>query len=171
MRNPFFCTVFTFTKRGAGGKIKEYPEVYKVKISTKGRYALRIMIDLSLQDRNVYIPLRDVAQRQQIPLKYMEQIIPFLNRAGYLKSVRGNGGGYKLACSPAECTAGDILRAVEGSLAPIACLEDDPNQCPRREICKTLPFWQGLYRTITDYVDGVTLAHLAGMPDSPAVKS
>ena len=146
--------------------IKKDLEVCEVKFSTKGRYALRIMIDLALQDRNVFIPLKEISQRQQIPLKYMEQIIPFLNRAGYLKSVRGNGGGYKLVRDPASCTAGEILRAVEGSFAPIACLEDEPNQCPRHEVCKALPFWTGLYRVINDYVDSVTLAQLAGLSDS-----
>ncbi len=131
-----------------------------MKISTKGRYALRVMLDLSTHNNGQFIPLKDIAQRQDITIKYMEQIISLLCKAGYLKSLRGNNGGYKLVRSPSEYTVGEILRTTEGSLAPIACLEDDPNQCQRSEICLTLQFWQGLYNVINEYVDNITIADL-----------
>lgn len=131
-----------------------------MRISTKGRYALRIMADLALQDDGKYIRLKDICERQSITLKYMEQIMPLLTRAGYVKSYRGNNGGYMLARKPEEYTVGEILRTTEGSLAPIACIEDDPNRCPRREECVTLPFWEGMWKVINEYVDSVTLADL-----------
>ncbi len=131
-----------------------------MKISTKGRYALRVMIDLAGRQEGAVISLRDISQRQGITLKYLEQIIPLLSRAGLLKSVRGSNGGYRLTRSVSAYTAGEILRAVEGSLVPVACLEDDPNLCPRCDDCKTLPFWQGLSKVIDNYVDGVTLEDL-----------
>ena len=132
-----------------------------MKISTKGRYALRIMIDLAQHMQDTAIPLKEISQRQGITLKYMEQIMPLLTKAGYVRGFRGNNGGYLLAKDPAEYKAGDILRTVEGPLAPIACLEHEPNQCERQATCTTLKFWEGLYQAINDYVDGVTLADLA----------
>ena len=108
-----------------------------MKISTKGRYALRIMIDLARHDEGSYIRLKDIAERQNITLKYMEQIMPLLTKAGYVRSYRGNNGGYMLARKPEEYTVGDILRTTEGSMAPIACIEDQPNRCPRCEECTT----------------------------------
>lgn len=131
-----------------------------VKISTKGRYALRVMLDLALHDTGEFISLKDVSARQGITVKYLEQIMTVLTRAGYVRSQRGNNGGYRLAKDPAEYTAGDILRVMEGSLAPVACLEDVPNQCPRAESCPTLPFWEGLADEINTYVDSVTLQNL-----------
>lgn len=131
-----------------------------MKISTKGRYALRIMIDLAKHDEGEAIPLKAISERQGITLKYMEQIMPLLTRAGYVRSFRGNNGGYLLAKSPAEYTIGDILRVTEGSLAPIACLEDMPNRCDRQEECATLAFWEGLWKVINDYVDDTTLEEL-----------
>lgn len=131
-----------------------------MKISTKGRYALRIMVDLAEHDDGSYIRLKDVSERQGITLKYMEQIMPLLTRAGYVRSYRGNNGGYMLAKKPSEYTAGDILRMTEGSLAPIACLDDVPNRCERKDICATLPFWEGLQDVINQYVDSVTLEEL-----------
>lgn len=131
-----------------------------MKISTKGRYALRVMLDLAEHNTGGYIPLKDIAGRQDLKVKYLEQIIAGLNKAGYLQSLRGNTGGYKLAKSPCQYTVGDILRATEGSLMPIACLEDVPNQCHRRDGCQTLPFWEGLNDVIQEYVDGVTLADI-----------
>ena len=104
-----------------------------MKISTKGRYALRIMTDLAIHDNGEYIRLKDISERQNVTLKYMEQIMPLLTRAGYVKSYRGNNGGYMLARKPEEYTAGEILRTTEGSLAPIACIEDTPNRCPRKD--------------------------------------
>ena len=131
-----------------------------MKISTKGRYALRIMIDLARHDEGSYIRLKDIAERQNITLKYMEQIMPLLTKAGYVRSYRGNNGGYMLARKPEEYTVGDILRTTEGSMAPIACIEDRPNRCPRCEECTTLPFWKGLWKVINEYTDRYTLADL-----------
>ena len=130
-------------------------------ISTKGRYALRVMIDIAVYSNGNYISLKDISARQEISVKYLEQVISLLNKAGFLHSLRGNNGGYKLAKEPSSYTAGDILRAAEGSLAPIASLQDEQNRCSRRDQCTTLSFWEQYYRVITDYVDGVTLQDLA----------
>ena len=131
-----------------------------MKISTKGRYALRLMLDLALHNTGEYISLRDVSGRQDITVKYLEQIVTSLTRAGLLRSQRGMGGGYMLARTPAEYTIGEILRVMEGSLEPIACLESDVNLCARSEACSVLPFWKGLSRVINDYVDSYTLQDL-----------
>jgi Rrf2 family protein len=133
-----------------------------MKISTKGRYALRVMVDLASREEGVFTPLRDVAERQGITVKYLEQIIPLLHRAGYLKSFRGNAGGYRLAKASKDYTVGDILRTAEGSLSPIACLdtEDRTCDCESKDICCPHPFWEGLNKVINDYVDSVTLADL-----------
>ena len=130
-----------------------------MKISTKGRYALRIMIDLSLNDNGNFISLKDISVRQEVSIKYLEQIISMLNKAGYLETARGNNGGYKLAKKPSEYTVGDILRATEGDLAPIYCLADE-EECTRKENCKTHTFWKGLDDVINNYVDSVTLEDL-----------
>lgn len=127
-----------------------------MKISTKGRYALSIMIDLASNDNGNFISLKDIANRQQISNKYLEQIIAMLNKAGYLETARGNNGGYKLAKKPNEYTIGDILRATEGDLAPILCLMEDGN-CDKKENCITCSFWEGLDKVINDYVDSKTL--------------
>ena len=129
-------------------------------ISTKGRYALRLMLDLAMQGGESPVPLHDIADRQGISFKYLEQIVPPLTKAGYLKSVRGANGGYLLTKDPAEITTGDILRAGEGNLAPVACLANDDIECPRADLCITLPFWKGLDDAITAYIDSVTLADL-----------
>ena len=126
--------------------------------STKGRYALRIMIDLAEHNNGEYIPLKDISARQGITIKYMEQIIPQLNKAGYLKSLRGNGGGYKLAKSPDKYVVGDILRTMEGPLAPVACLDGEENECIRCDSCVTIRFWSGLKNVVDQYVDSFTLA-------------
>lgn len=118
------------------------------------------MIDLARHDEGSYIRLKDIAERQNITLKYMEQIMPLLTKAGYVRSYRGNNGGYMLARKPEEYTVGDILRTTEGSMAPIACIEDRPNRCPRCEECTTLPFWEGLWKVINEYTDRYTLADL-----------
>lgn len=128
-----------------------------MKISTKGRYALRIMLDLALHDSGELIPLKEIARRQEITLKYMEQIITPLSKAGFVASVRGSSGGYRLARKPSDYKIGDILRVMEGPLVPVACLENETNECPRAEFCPTLPFWQGLSKVINDYVDSMTL--------------
>lgn len=131
-----------------------------MKISTRGRYALRIMLDLAANDSGGYISLKDIAARQGITVKYLEQIMIALRKAGYLKSSRGSGGGYRLARPASDYTVGDILRATEGNLSPINCLEDDMNMCPRSMACPTLRFWAGLDRVIGEYVDSVTLEDL-----------
>ena len=131
-----------------------------MKISTRGRYALRIMTDLAVNDTGEYIRLKEISERQDISLKYLEQIMPVLTKAGFVKSFRGNNGGYRLTCKPEEYIVGDIIRCAEGTLAPIACLEDSPNQCPRCGECITLPFWTGLQKVVDEYVDSYTLADL-----------
>ena len=136
------------------------PRRINYKISTKGRYALRLMIDLAQHDAGGYISLRDISKRQEISAKYLEQIVVQLSRAGFVTSTRGAQGGYQLARHPSEYTVGDILRITEGSLAPVACLEHEPIDCPRAEECITLDFWRGLYDTINKYVDSVTLEEL-----------
>lgn len=129
-----------------------------MKISTKGRYALRVMIDLAVNDKGDYVSLKDISNRQEVSLKYLEQIMTMLNKAGYVKSTRGNNGGYRLAKSPEEYKVGDILRKTEGDLAPIACVNGE--ECGKRENCKTFKFWQGLDNVINEYVDSKTLADL-----------
>ena len=129
-------------------------------ISTKWRYALRLMLDIAMQEGTSPVPLHDIAERQGVSFKYLEQIVPPLSKAGFLKSVRGANGGYLLTKDPSEITTGDILRAGEGNLAPVACLASDEIDCPRAELCVTLPFWKGLDDAITAYIDSVTLADL-----------
>ena len=129
-----------------------------MKISTKGRYALRVMIDLAVNDKGDYVSLKDISNRQEVSLKYLEQIMAMLNKAGYVKSIRGNNGGYRLAKLPEEYKVGDILRKTEGDLAPIACVNGE--ECSKRENCKTFKFWQGLDNVINEYVDSKTLADL-----------
>lgn len=131
-----------------------------MKISTKGRYALRIMLDLAQNSKGEYIPLKEISSRQGITIKYMEQIVPMLTKAGLVRSLRGNNGGYMLSREPEEYTVGEILRCAEGSLAPIACLEDEPNRCPRREQCNTIAFWEGMRDVVYEYADGKTLKDL-----------
>jgi Rrf2 family protein len=131
-----------------------------MKVSTKGRYALRFMVDLAMNSNGLYLPLKEISARQEISLKYLEQIVAQFSKQGYLDSVRGPQGGYRLARDPQDYTIGDILRCSEGSLAPVACLEQNPNMCPRQAECGTLSFWSGLYDVINDYVDHVTLADL-----------
>ena len=131
-----------------------------MKVSTKGRYALRIMLDLAMNDNGNYIPLKDIAKRQGLTVKYLEQIISLLNKAGYLQSLRGNNGGYRLTKATNEYVVGDILRITEGELVPVACLKDSINPCSRCNECMTLPFWHGLDEVINNYVDSVTIQDL-----------
>ena len=119
------------------------------------------MVDLTLHANGDYIALKDISERQNISVKYLEQIVSVLGKAGMLKSVRGPQGGYKLAKDPSEYTAGDILRITEGNLAPIPCLENEENDCDRISQCATLDFCFWLYDTVNSYVDGVTLQELA----------
>jgi Rrf2 family iron-sulfur cluster assembly transcriptional regulator len=131
-------------------------------ISTKGRYALRVMIDLAEHDPDTYTPLKDIAKRQNISEKYLEIIIKVLSQARFVYGLRGKGGGYRLARHPRTYTVGSILKLTEGSLAPVACLECSPNTCERAQTCKTLPMWQKLDQMIDEYFEGITLADLAG---------
>ena len=131
-----------------------------MRISTKGRYALRLMIDLAEHDDGSLISIRDVAERQGISAKYLEQIVGLLSKAGFLRSGRGPQGGYRLSRAPEEYTVGDILRLTEGNLAPVACLEDSENRCERSHECATLDFWTGLYAAVNNYIDRYTLADL-----------
>ena len=128
-----------------------------MKISTKGRYALRMMIDTAQNQAEGYVALKDIAQRQDISKKYLEQIVLQLTQAGMLRASRGHQGGYKLAEPPENYTVGAILRAVEGPLSPVACLDQRPNQCERCDFCLTLPVWEGLQAVVEEYLDGITL--------------
>lgn len=130
-----------------------------MKISTKGRYALRVMIDLALNSNGRYITAKEISERQEISNKYLEQIIAMLNKAGYLETARGNTGGYKLARKPNEYIIGDILKVTEGNLTPINCLTEE-GKCKRQEGCKTYSFWKGLDDAINEYVNSKTLEDL-----------
>ena len=131
-----------------------------MRISTKGRYALRMLLDLAEHQGDGYVALKDTAERQQISKKYLEQIVPILNRSDILKTNRGYQGGYRLSKSSEHYTVGMILRLTEGSLAPVPCAEQEPVECPRSAECATLPVWQGLYRVVSEYLDGITLQAL-----------
>lgn len=128
-----------------------------MKISTKGRYALRMLLDMAQHQQEGYVTLKDIAQRQGISKKYLEQIALILGQAGILHGVRGHQGGYRLVGKPAEYTVLEILQAMEGSLAPVACLDQGDNLCSRRYECPTLPLWEGLDAVITNYLRGITL--------------
>ncbi|MDR3289063.1 MAG: Rrf2 family transcriptional regulator [Peptococcaceae bacterium] len=128
-----------------------------MKISTKGRYSVRMLLDLAEHKDDGFVALRDVAERQGISKKYLEQIVTLLNRSDILRTNRGNQGGYMLARLPRQYTVGEILRITEGSLIPVSCLEDHPNRCERSGFCKTLSIWQGLGKVIADYLDNITL--------------
>lgn len=131
-----------------------------MKISTKGRYALRLMLDLALNNTGEPVRIKEISARQEISDKYLEQIISILNKAGYVKSIRGPQGGYRLSREPEKYTVGMILRLTEGSLAPVPCLDDEINSCKRQDVCVTLHLWQMLNAAISDVVDKVTLADL-----------
>ena len=131
-------------------------------ISTRGRYALRVMIDLAEHKDEGYIPMKDVVARQGISKKYMEQIMPSLVRNGFVEGVHGKGGGYRLLKPPAECRIGDILRLTEGDLAPVSCLECGAKPCSRAAYCKTLPMWKEYNRLTNEYFDHISLADLLG---------
>lgn len=128
-----------------------------MKISTKGRYALRMMLDLAQHSDSGYVALKDIAKRQGISKKYLEQIVPLLNSADFLQTNRGYQGGYMLAKPPEQYTVGDILRTTEGGIAPISCLERNSVKCERSDECMTLSMWKGLYKVMTDYLDNITL--------------
>ncbi|MBR1560171.1 MAG: Rrf2 family transcriptional regulator [Clostridia bacterium] len=132
-----------------------------MKISTKGRYALRMMLDIEEHQKDGYVALKDIAARQEISKKYLEQIALHLSQCGMLRAVRGYQGGYMLARAAKDYKVAEILAAVEGTLAPVSCLESPVNECPRREGCKTLPLWTELSRVIMDYLESMTLEDLA----------
>ncbi len=129
-------------------------------ISTRGRYALRVMIDLAEHYRDGYIPMKIIAERQGISLKYLEQILPSLTKNGMIEGLQRKGGGYKLTAGPDEYQVGNILRVTEGNLAPVACLDCGAKMCERAGNCKTLPMWKEFYRMTNDYFDGITLSDL-----------
>jgi Rrf2 family protein len=131
-----------------------------MKISTKGRYAIRMMLDLAEHDQEGFVALKDIAARQEISKKYLEQIVPLLNKANMLLTNRGFQGGYKLAKKPEEYKIGDILRVTEGNLSVVTCLDAPVNTCNRKDNCQTLQMWQGLNDVINNYLDNITLADL-----------
>lgn len=129
-------------------------------ISTRGRYALRVMIDLAEHSGDGYIPMKDVASRQGISLKYLERILPVLAKNNYIHGIQGKGGGYKLTKPAEEYRVGDILRLTEGDLAPVACLHGGENTCERADKCKTVKMWNEYYDLTNKFFDGITLADL-----------
>ena len=135
-------------------------EVRTMKISTKGRYAIRVMIDLAEHNSGAYIPLMDIAKRQEISEKYLEAIVGVLSKNGFLQSLRGKGGGYRLNRAPDQYTVADILYVTEGSMAPVACLEPGAKTCDRAAYCRTLDMWKRLYELITQFFSGITIADL-----------
>ena len=135
-------------------------------ISTKGRYALRILIDMAEHQSDSYIPLKDVAARQEISEKYLETIVKLLVKDGSLVGLRGKGGGYRLKKAPGQITVGHILRLTEDSLAPVSCLQANAAACERAAACRTLPMWKGLYDLINEYLNKYTLEDLVQSGDN-----
>lgn len=136
-----------------------------MRISTKGRYALRLMLDLATYNTGEPVSIKDIAKRQTVSEKYLEQIIAILNKAGYVRSIRGAKGGYMLKKAPEEYTVGMILRLTEGDLAPVECVAGDVNDCARKEGCVTIRIWEKLYDAICGVVDNITLADLLEWKD------
>ena len=133
-------------------------------ISTKGRYSVRILLDLAEHRSGGYIPMKEVAARQEISLKYIERLMPALKSAGLIDSVHGAGGGYRLTREPEDYTLWEILTLAEGDLAPVSCLQQDAPPCQRAAECRTLPVWQGYYDVTRSYFSGITLADLMNTP-------
>ena len=129
-------------------------------VSTKGRYALRVMLCLAQRDGDAYIPLKEIAEAEEISQKYLESIMTILSKAGFLDAVHGKGGGYRLNRKPEEYTVGTILKLTEGSLAPVSCTTQGAAACSRSTCCQTLPMWEGLEKLIDDFFEGITLADL-----------
>ena len=127
-------------------------------ISSRGRYALRVLVDLAKQDPQSYIPLKDISARQEISQKYSESIMAALSKGGLVEGIHGKGGGYRLSRKPEDCSLGEVLRITEGSLAPVACLETGSTRCAHP--CPTLPVWEKLEKLVTDYLDSVSLADI-----------
>jgi len=128
-----------------------------MKISTKGRYSLRMLVDLAEHKNDGFVSLKDISERQGISRKYLEQLVSLLSRPDILRTNRGNKGGYMLAKEPDQYKVGQILRITEGGLFPVSCLADEPNLCKQKEFCKTLWVWKGLEKTINEYLDGITI--------------
>ena len=131
-----------------------------MKISTRGRYALRMLIDIAENQDKGFVALKDISERQNISKKYLEQIVPLLNSAGFLTAGRGFMGGYKIDGRLSAISVADILRATEGSLSPVACLEGDENTCERMGFCDTLYIWKGLMEVMEDYLEDISLADI-----------
>ena len=127
-----------------------------MKFSTRDRYALRLMVELANRPNDL-IPLKDISDKQRISLKYLEQIVPLLNKSNMLRTNRGYQGGYRLSKAPEEYTVGEVLRITEGDLAPVACLQTGVVDCPRAEQCLTISVWEGLYKVVNRYLDSITL--------------
>lgn len=134
-------------------------------VSTRGRYALRLMIDLAEHQTEGYLPLKEIAERQEISEKYLESIVKTLVQNKLLLGLRGKGGGYRLSKSPDQYTVGSILRLTETSLSPVSCLEPDAAHCPRMNQCRTLPMWRKLDQLLNEFFDGITLADLMANPE------
>lgn len=139
-------------------------------ISTKGRYALRIIIDLAENDSGAYIPMKSVAERQGLSHKYLEHILPVLKQNNIVDGIHGKGGGYRLTRSPEEYTVGEILRVVEGDLAPVACLECGAKVCDRVDSCRTIKMWRNFKTLIDEYFDGITIKDLMQIDTNPEKK-
>ncbi len=129
-------------------------------ISTRGRYAIRVMVDLAEHSNGKYIPMKEVALRQEISLKYIEKIMSILTKNKLVEGLHGKGGGYCLVREPEKYTLGEILRLTEGGLAPVACLEEDAKPCPRASQCRTLSVWKDFYQMTNRFFDGITIADL-----------
>ena len=129
-------------------------------VSTRGRYALRVMIDLAENYGGGYIPMKDVAERQGLSLKYIERIMPLLTKGQLVEGVHGKGGGYRLKKSPQDCTVGEILNLTEGNLAPVACLECGAEPCDKAGECRTLPMWSEFHKMVNNYFDNISLSRL-----------
>ena len=134
-------------------------------ISTRGRYALRVMVDLAERRTTEFVPLKSIAEEQDISEKYLESIVKILVQNGVLEGLRGKGGGYRLRKSPESYTVGSILRLTEVGLAPVACLEEEPMTCPRAGECRTLPMWRKLHKMLNEFFDGITIADLMADTD------
>lgn len=135
-------------------------EVNDMMISTKGRYALRVMIDLAEHQKTGYTPLKDIAQRQNISLKYLESIMTVFSKNGFVEAVHGKGGGYRLNRDPSEYDVGNILKLIEGTIAPVACPEIMGDKCKNVDQCRTLSMWKKLNKMIDNYLSGITIADL-----------
>lgn len=136
-----------------------------MKISTRGRYAVRVLIDLAEHRSGGFVPLKEIAERQEISLKYLESIMSELSKSGLVEGVHGKGGGYRLNRPPEEYTLNMILRVTEGDLAPVACLGKGAEPCNRADDCRTLPVWEKFYKMVNDYFDSITLADLIQTPN------